>query len=302
MLKILIVGAKGFIGSYAYNYFKDRAEYITCGSDIVNDYNDPNYFQISSSDADFNQLIRKVKPNWCINCAGASSVPSSFLHPMRDFSLNVNNVQKILSAIKEENPACKFIQLSSAAVYGNSIELPIEESSTLSPLSPYGIHKKQAEELCEIYYKYFEISSYILRIFSAYGIGLTKQLFWDLYQKFNIEKNPATLFGTGNETRDFIHVNDIVQCFELIIKNASSNFDIYNIANGEQLKIKDLVEVFKTLGNFHHKEVEFIGNNRTGDPLYWEANIDKIRKLGYQNSISLTDGLKGYISWLKDQK
>lgn len=299
MIKLLIIGAKGFIGSHAYQHFKNKEEYITYASDIVNDYNDPNYFQISSSDADFTQIIRKLQPDWCINCAGAASVQNSFLQPLRDFSLNVNNVQKILSAIKDENPACKFVQLSSAAVYGNSIELPIEESSALSPLSPYGIHKKQAEELCEIYYKYFGISSHILRIFSAYGTGLTKQLFWDLYQKFNAEKNPATLFGTGSETRDFIHVNDIVQCFELIIKNAYLNFDIYNIGNGKQLKIKDLVNVFKTVGNFQHKEVEFLGNNRTGDPLYWEANIDKISKLGYHNGISLTDGLKDYISWLK---
>ncbi|MGN7986700.1 NAD-dependent epimerase/dehydratase family protein [Pedobacter sp. 22226] len=299
MIKLLIIGAKGFIGSHAYQHFKNTEEYITYASDIVNDYNDPNYFQISSSDADFTQLVRKLKPDWCINCAGAASVQDSFIKPLRDFSLNVNNVQKILFAIKEEHPSCKFIQVSSAAVYGNATKLPIEESATLNPLSPYGIHKKQAEELCETYHKYFGVNTYILRIFSAYGDGLTKQLFWDLYQKFNFENNTVTLFGTGNETRDFIHANDIVQCFEMIIKNAEVGFDIYNIANGKQLKIKDLVAVFKTLGNFDKKTVEFLGDNRTGDPLYWEADISKIVKLGYQSRISLNDGLKDYISWLR---
>jgi len=299
MLKVLVIGSKGFIGSYTYHYFKGRTDYTVYGCDIVNDYNDPNYFQISSSNADFSLLIRKTMPDWCINCAGASSVPNSFLNPLRDFSLNVNNIQKILFSIKEDQPFCKLIQLSSAAVYGDPQALPVVETSELKPLSPYGIHKKQAEESCKTYYDHFGIGSFIVRIFSAYGAGLSKQLFWDLYQKLNAKDDVIKLFGTGNESRDFIHVSDIVQCFELIIKNAKVDFEIFNVANGKQLKISAAAQIFKKLGGFN-KEIVFLGDNRIGDPLNWEADIQKITKLGYKSQTSLEEGLKDYISWLRD--
>ncbi|WP_343523801.1 NAD(P)-dependent oxidoreductase [Pedobacter sp.] len=299
-MKILIIGSKGFIGSHAYQYFKNMGQYITYASDIVNDYNDSNYFQISSSDADFNSLFRKIKPDWCINCSGAASVANSFLNPLKDFSLNVNNLHKILFTIKEEAAHCKLIQLSSAAVYGNPTLLPIEETSALHPLSPYGLHKKQAEELCALYHDNFGVSSYIIRIFSAYGNGLKKQLFWDLYQKLNSPAPIIQLFGSGDESRDFIHVKDVVSCFELIIKKVTASFDIFNLANGHQITISNVATMFKELGNFNDKKIEFIGNNRIGDPLHWEAGIGKISKLGYQNQISLEAGLSDYISWLKD--
>jgi len=296
-MNILILGSKGFIGSYCYQYFSQIPAYTVYAADIVTDYTDEHYFQIDASNSNFTKLFKTIKFDWSINCSGASSVPDSFKNPMRDFNMNVHNVVQILVAIKDENPNCKFIQLSSAAVYGNPKNLPVTEDAILNPLSPYGIHKKQAEEVCKLYHDYFGINSYILRIFSAYGPGLKKQLFWDLDQKL-ATNHTVNLYGTGLESRDFIHVHDIVVCFELIIKNIKNSFEIFNIANGIGITIDEAVNTYIKQANFIDKKITFSGETRIGDPLYWQAGINKIISLGYTNSVKLEDGLKHYKLWL----
>ena len=86
----------------------------------------------------------------------------------------------------------------------------------MAPISPYGVHKQMGEELCSYYNRYMVTISAVLRIFSAYGSGLRKQLLWDIYQKY-LNTGRIDLFGTGNETRDFIHISDILRALELIL-------------------------------------------------------------------------------------
>ena len=191
---------------------------------------------------------------------------------------------------------CKFINLSSAAVYGNPLSLPIYENDALHPVSPYGKHKKMAEEICAEFTNDFGLKTCNLRIFSAYGAGLKKQLLWDLYQKSltgNIE-----LFGTGDETRDFIYIDDLLDVINLVANKATFDATCLNVANGIQVKIKDLVSLYLQELNFKG-ELNFIGSNRKGDPLNWEADITQIRSFGYQQNVSLEKGLEKYVEWLK---
>jgi UDP-glucose 4-epimerase len=297
MYKILIIGSKGFIGKACFDYFILNDTFKVFGADVVVDYNQENYFQIDATNSDFSFIFKKYKFDFCINCAGSASVPESIVNPNRDFLLNVYHVVKVLDAIRNESPSCKFIQLSSAAVYGNPEFLPISEDSVLNPQSPYGIHKRQAEELCYMYHQFFGIQSYVLRIFSAYGVGLKKQIFWDLFNK--IYKNEEIqLFGTGLETRDFIYVSDLVAIIELIVLKETKSFEIYNIGSGIQSTIKDIADLLISKIN-SNKILKFSGSNRKGDPLYWQANIEKIKKLGFKQKISLEQGIENYILWAK---
>ncbi|MBL4663625.1 MAG: SDR family oxidoreductase, partial [Flavobacteriaceae bacterium] len=180
-MKILIIGSKGFIGSHCVSFFSKEHEVWEC--DVVSDYVTPKYFLIDATNANFNEVMLSESFDICINCAGAASVPDSIKNPLRDFELNVAQVFKQLDAIRQHNPTCKYINFSSAAVYGNPTYLPIDESHPLNPISPYGNHKKMAEEICTEFFENFEIQTCSLRVFSAYGPGLQKQLFWDLYKK-----------------------------------------------------------------------------------------------------------------------
>jgi UDP-glucose 4-epimerase len=295
-MNILIIGSKGFIGSHAYNYFSLQKGVECWGCDVVVDYVEPRYILIDSSNSDFHEIFEKHQFDICINCSGAASVPDSLINPFRDFLLNTLNVLKILDAIRKYTPNCKFINLSSAAVYGNPSKFPVAECDISNPISPYGTHKLFAEEICREYYQYFGIQTCSLRIFSAYGPGLKKQLFWDLYKKQQVS-NKVDLYGSGKETRDFIYVTDIVKAIDCVIKKGLLIGDRINVANGKAVEIASVATYFVKLFSSENT-IEFTNKVRTGDPQNWCADTSKLNSLGYEESVNMETGLKKYKEWL----
>ena len=295
-MKILVIGSKGFIGNHAYNHLSDITGYECWGCDVVVDYTADHYFLIDSFNSDFNEVFEKAGFDVCINCSGAASVTDSLVNPFRDFTLNVFTVGKILEAIRRYRPRCKFINLSSAAVYGNPSALPVYIDANTQPLSPYGYHKLQSEIMCKEYNHFFKIRTLNLRIFSAYGPGLKKQLFWDLYKKSKIT-GKVYIYGTGNESRDFIHIDDLMQAIELAINFGDYNGSVVNVANGEEVFLKDAVKLY--LG-YLEKDYVFSGEAKTGDPLNWVADISTLKQWGYKSKVQLEQGLKDYIEWAKE--
>lgn len=297
MNKILIIGAKGFIGQKVLTHFRKRVATEVWGCDVVVDDNDERYMLIDAANSNYHQIFEEQRFDLCINCSGAANVPDSLKRPLRDFTLNTSNVFKILDAIRQYAPSCKFINLSSAAVYGNPERLPIQETQFLKPVSPYGQHKLIAEQICQEFYTYYQVPTCSLRIFSAYGEGLYKQLFWDLYKKAQ-SKDIISLFGTGDESRDFIHIDDIVQVIALVTEKGDFEGEAINVANGEEIFIKDAVlgfyQNFDALVNH-----QFSGTERKGDPSNWVADISKIKALGYISKVTFLDGLKRYYKWVK---
>lgn len=299
-MRILVIGSKGFIGSHVCHFYGLRQGYEVWGCDVVTDYATENYFQIDATTADYEPVFTEQLYDVCINCSGAASVPDSFVHPSRDFLLNVVNVQRMLDAIRKHNPSCKFVNLSSAAVYGNPSSIPTKESDFVHPLSPYGWHKLYAENVCKEYHTIYKLSTCSLRIFSAYGQGLQKQIFWDWYQK--IRKNETMiLWGTGNESRDFIFINDIVFAIQCVVEKAPFEAEVINIANGEEIYISEAIEIFK---KYSGEEFQFTFNNvvRQGDPIRWCADISLLKSFGYQPRTRFDEGIKEYWKWLRERK
>jgi dTDP-glucose 4,6-dehydratase/UDP-glucose 4-epimerase len=296
-MRILVIGSKGFIGSYLTNYLKKEG-YEVWGVDVIVDYiNIEKYSMIDATNSDFSGIFQQSEFDLCINCSGAASVPESMNNPLKDYLLNTANVIKILESIRKYQNDCRFINLSSAAVYGNPTTLPIMESANLCPLSPYGVHKMQAEQICKEYFDIYNLKTCSLRIFSVYGVGLKKQLFWDLFQKAK-SGVPFTLYGTGNESRDYINIVDLVKAIELVAHHSNFEADIINIANGEEVKVKDAVSIFFSF--FNEKiNYTFSGDIRKGDPVNWQADISKISSYGYKIAIDIKAGLKTYYDWLK---
>lgn len=295
-MKILIIGSRGFIGSHCVDYFSREHEVWEC--DVVMDYNRSNYIFIESVDSDFQDIFINQKFDLCLNCSGAANVPFSLEKPFNDFQLNTVNVFKLLDAIRRFDPTCRYINLSSAAIYGNPYTLPINETVQSSPVSPYGIHKVMAEMICEEFHRFWGIKTACIRIFSAYGPGLKKQLLWDLAQKMTTCES-IELFGTGNETRDFIYIDDLVRLIACVVKHSDFDGEIINAANGKQIKIYDIAHTMAEVMNCE-KPIRFKGENRKGDPLYWEANIEKAKKYGYKGEIDIYHGIKNYVLWLKE--
>ena len=298
-MNILLIGSKGFIGQHLLHYYQQQGQNVW-GADVVVDYAQAeNYFLIDASNSDYTTLFREIQYDLCVNCSGAASVPDSMNNPLRDYHLNTVNVFKILDAIKNFQPSCRFINLSSAAVYGNPEELPIKESATPNPLSPYGIHKLQSEQICKEFYDFWKIPTCSLRIFSVYGDGLKKQLFWDLYHKAK-NGEAFSLYGTGNESRDFIHVLDLVRTIDLVSWHSSFEADVINVANGEETSIQKAVSLFFS---YFNAEIpySFSGENRKGDLVNCKADIVKLRSYEYQPSVDMSTGLGLYYKWITNK-
>jgi dTDP-glucose 4,6-dehydratase/UDP-glucose 4-epimerase len=298
-MNLLILGSEGFIGQNAVEYFQARG-YNVYSADIVLKQS-PNYFLINPEHSDFSTIFIKHKFDACINATGAANVQLSFTNPAIDFALNTANVYEILNSIKEHNPGCRFMNLSSAAVYGNPEELPIRENTEIKPLSPYGCHKLYSEQICKEFFDFFQIPTISVRIFSAYGEGLKKQLFWDLYKKIENSDGQIEVFGTGKESRDFIYIKDLLLAIELILKSAEFKGSVINVASGVESTIEEAVNCFVSCFKIDIK-VKFGGRTKVGDPINWRADISMLESLGFKHQYSLKDGVYNYYKWLTGKR
>lgn len=297
-MKILIIGSSGFIGSHCVSYFESK-NFEVWQAD-VNESVAPNFYKIERQNSEYAMVFKPNQFDVCINASGSAHVGFSFENPSKDFELNVVNVQKILVAIRDYNSNCKFINFSSAAVYGNPKTLPITENAPCKPLSPYGFHKLQSELLLTEYHNFFELNTCSLRVFSAYGPRLKKQLFWDLYQK-SLQSDVIPLFGTGTETRDFIYIDDLLQIIDLVIQYSTFQGSIYNVANNTETTIAEAAQVFiNTLSP--EKKVVFNGEVKVGDPNNWLADMEIMKNYGFRPQFNLHSGLKKYVAWLKENE
>jgi len=291
IMKIFIIGSKGFIGSHLITTM------LTQNFDVI---------KIDSSSDKHGtgqrsrivEILKINQPDVCINCSGAAHVPRSFDAPFNDFEKNTIMVYEILDAIRIHSPHTRFVHLSSAAVYGNPRTLPITETAPTMPISPYGFHKLAAEKICQEFTQLYGLKTISLRIFSAYGPGLRKQLIWDSYQKW--KQSPVVeLFGSGDETRDFIFITDLCEAIITIIRNGDFNGNSINIASGISTSIRDIVTMLiHELGE--NKEIHFIDKKRTGDPDCWCADVRSLNELGFKIKTPLKIGVRTTAKWQKE--
>lgn len=293
-MTILIIGSKGFVGSHCSRFF-NALNYVVVECDVV-DSQEENYYKIDSIQFDFSSLFKQYGFDVCINAAGSANVAYSYEFPEKDFELNVSLVINLLGAIKTNSPNCKFINFSSAAVYGNPKELPIKEDTDLGPLSPYGYHKMLSENLLLEYHRFFKLQTCSLRVFSAYGPGLKKQLFWDVFQKSKTNNN-VRLFGTGNESRDFIYISDLVDAVACVINKGSFIGETINVATGTETTIHEAANILAgTL--MPHTKIVFSGEVKEGDPINWKADISQLLAFGFVPKYKIEEGLLEYYNWL----
>ncbi|MES1217892.1 MAG: SDR family oxidoreductase [Bacteroidota bacterium] len=299
-LHVLVLGSEGFIGSHAVKYFLSK-NYKVTGADLLPATSLPvSYFSLVDEKNSYRSIFSNHQFDVCINAAGSGNVGLSMIKPLFDFESNTLQVLQVLDAIRLFQPACKFILISSAAVYGNPLSLPVNEDHQVQPLSPYGWHKCMAENICREFTQLYHIGTAITRPFSVYGSGLRKQLFWDMYQKYKSCNGTIELWGTGNESRDFIYISDLCYCFDVIINQSPFQADVYNIASGIETTVKQAATLlFKELDS--NVSIGFNKKINEGNPLNWKADISAIQKLGFQSSIIFEEGIKKLSEWLRNQ-
>ena len=298
--KVLITGAGGFIGRSLWGYL-DRHDYevIACMPCEPADCALPRgqRLLIRMPDGRLGAALARERPDYAIHCAGGASVAQSFAMPALDFANNVISTEALAEAVAANSPDTRTIFISSAAVYGNPVALPIREDAVTAPISPYGYHKLMAELICQKYHRLHGVPVTILRVFSAYGPGLRKQILWDLYQQW-VASGSISLRGSGEESRDFIFIDDLVTAIHLVMERATFSAEVLNVAEGRAITVRRLATLMLTaLGA--PKPLYFTHTPRRGDPVEWQADVAKIRTLGVTPGLPIEHGLEEYVRWLR---
>lgn len=296
---VLILGGAGFIGSHLSLYLLNNGyKVISIGRGCSNIIN-KNYEHFSC-DITYNNLMLNVNVAnifAVINCSGGGSVANAQCEPFLDFEKTVLTTACILDFIRKKYKKAKFIQLSSAAVYGEVEKLPIVVNETkCDPISAYGYNNLSAEKIVEMYSRVYGINCCVLRIFSVYGDGLKKQILWDALNKFSNGNDEAIFFGSGEEVRDFIHINDLILTIENVFKYTTTPVSIFNCASGLGVKIKDVIGMLGVYSNIECK-VKFSGEKKPGDPIGYIASIMGAPIIC---NVSLDEGVRKYIDWFRN--
>jgi UDP-glucose 4-epimerase len=297
---VIVTGVGGFIGSAAATHMAQSGhEVFGIGRSPLYDSLPgllQEYHLMNLPDERFRALVSIVQPDAVVHAAGPSQVRWSVAHPLEDFSDSVALSAYVLDTIRQTGAHSRVILLSSAAVYGNVGEIYAAEAEKRNPVSPYGWHKRMCEELAEYHARSYGLRVCSLRIFSAYGPGLRRQVMWDICRRAR-GGGAVELMGTGDETRDFIEVTDIIQAVERVLSGGDFDAGIYNVATGRATAVRDLAAILiGALGT--NNRVIFDTFSPRGDPPHYRADIGKLRSIGFTPSVNLEAGVAKYVKWI----
>jgi nucleoside-diphosphate-sugar epimerase len=300
---VLITGGAGFIGSHLVDrLIAENLEVVVLDNlqggrveNIHKHVGKKNFRFIRGDVRDYGLIKRLVKDVDAIfHQAAIVSVPRSLEDPVFVNDVNVNGTLNLLKT-SINSGVKRFVYASSCAMYGDRENLPMKEDMILEPLSPYGVSKLAAESYARAFYKVFGLETVCLRYFNVYGSRQVQGPYSGVITQFIdcLAKNlPLVIFGDGEQTRDFVHVQDVVEANMLALKNGKIIGETYNIATGVATTINQLAKILMEITN--KTELRLVrAEPRKGDIKHSVADISKARReLRYKPRISLEEGLK----------
>lgn len=296
--KVLILGCNGFIGRHLVKFLKSQDFHvygIGRGHYELNLLSSENFLEAEINEETISKCC--PAPDVIINCAGGSSVPDSFSEPYNDFQKTSASLFAGLEFIRKNKLDCLYILTSSGAVYGNQQGILSENSLTESQVSPYGLYKKICEQICSMYHLQFGLDISVLRLFSVYGSGLSKQLLWDACNKIN--RGDHSFFGSGDEMRDWVHIDDVCQLYLSVIERKKAGFFLVNGGTGVGTRVKGILRLVYQ-GIMNEEAPKFTQAQRKGDPDMFIADISVARSIGWDAHIFPEQGVPEYTKWFKE--
>ena len=308
-INFLITGGAGFIGSNIVEYLlKFGAKHVRVLDNLSNGYKENiTEFESKSNFEFINGDIRKLgdcekaveEMDIVLHQAALGSVPRSIDDPIKSNEVNVSGFLNMLVASKNSETVSRFVYAASSSTYGDSPNLPKVEHTIGKPLSPYAVTKYVNELYADVFAKTYGMEIIGLRYFNVFGPKQSPQGAYaaviPLFMKALKDKEPPTINGDGEQTRDFTFVENAVQAnIKAAFANKEAVNQVYNVAFGERISLNEL---WATLQNAADTELDAsYGPPRQGDVKDSLADIDKARKLlGYKPEFDVQKGLK--VTW-----
>ena len=228
--------------------------------------------------------------------AANSYIPPSVANPTFDFHENLYNTFALLEALRELPKAPRLVNVSSAAVYGNPVGLPIREADPTVPISPYGVSKLAGERYVAVYSQLYGIRAVTVRLFSIYGPRQRKQVVYDFFSRLRANPGRLEILGDGSQARDFTYVLDVVRALGLVATMAPNRGEVYNVASGTTHTIAELAEACCHVCGLN-PTIVYTGRIRPGDAEKWVVDITRLKELGFEPRGDLEEGLAAIRDW-----
>ncbi len=310
--RALVAGGAGFIGSHIVDKLLKTGADVTVLdnfytgqlSNIAQHKHNKN-FHLVKGDVRNLKTAKNATRNVDVvfNHAAVVSVRRSVENPLLASDVNINGALNLLQT-SLDNGVKRFIQASSASVYGNVNNLPVDETMCTNPISPYAVSELAAENYAKVYHQVYGIETVCLRYFNVYGPRQTYSAYSGVTTIFAsqlLKNQRPTIFGDGEQTRDFVYVDDVVSANMLALTKKNPVGDVFNIATGKETSVNKLVGTLQTL--MHKTRLKpILKKPKPGEIRRSYASIEKARKiLSYEPMFTVEKGLSELVKWYKKQ-
>lgn len=311
MAAYLVTGGAGFIGSHLVEALSIAGHDVTVLDNLSSGHKkniEPfigSKVRFVEGDIRNTELLEQLAQGCTgvFHLAALVSVPQSIKLPADSFEINLQGTLHVLESCRKQK-GTRMVFASSAAVYGDVGDHPVKETTSGAPLSPYGLHKWMCEEQASLYAALYDVNSVGLRFFNVFGPRQDPSSPYSGVISIFIDKLSRglapTIYGDGNQTRDFVYVGDVVQALIKSMNSEKPGFTAYNVGTGESISINMLWQILCHIAGTK-LPTEF-GPSRAGEIRTSLADISKIKEeLNYAPRIHIEEGLKTTYDFLVDK-
>ncbi|MCF1618176.1 GDP-mannose 4,6-dehydratase [Tetragenococcus koreensis] len=312
-MNYLITGGAGFIGSSLATYLAHEGHSVT----VVDDLSMGKKENIESKNIQFikadvrdssklKSILKNQQFDYIFLFAAIASVADSIERPIETHNINFESILQILELVRQTQDKLKRVLFaSSAAVYGNEPTLPKKEESVIRPLTPYAVDKFAAEKYTLLYANLYNVPTSAVRFFNVYGLrqnpasvysGVLSIISKQFIKILNNEKAGFNIYGDGEQTRDFVFINDVINALLLVAESNESKGEVYNVGAGKYTPLNEIVKAFEEVAGVK-LPINYM-QARDGDIKDSYADITKLSRLGYVPKYTIYEGIKEYFAGL----
>jgi len=311
MSKVVITGGAGFIGSHI--AAEVAKEYEVVIIDNLDDYYSPDLkrrnleillanpnVRFVEGDITDTALLRRVIDSdveFVYHEAAQAGVRISVENPFKPNNVNVLGTLNVLKASLDAGVK-RVINASSSSVYGKVKYLPFDEAHPTMPVSPYGVSKLAAEHYCRVFYEVYGLPTVSLRYFTVYGPRMRPDLAISIFTRKMLANEPITVYGDGEQTRDFTYIDDIVRVNRKLLETSAADGHAMNVGGGHRITVNDLIAHLREITGSESEVV--YSDKQKGDAEHTLADVELAQELvGYRPEVSIRDGLGRFVEWYR---
>lgn len=307
-MQCLVTGGAGFIGSNLIKALLDRGDEVSVLDNFSTGKREnlgsfQNRIKVIEGDLrSYHIVLEAARGVEVIFHQGAlPSVPRSINDPITTNQVSVEGTLNILDAAKDTGVR-RVVYASSSSIYGQNARLPKREDMTPAPISPYAVAKLAGENYCQVFTRTYGLETVCLRYFNVFGPRQDPRSEYSavipLFVTAFLDGGRITVYGDGEQSRDFTHVDNVVQANLLAAEAADAAGEVLNVACGEQTSLNQMLDALRRLSKV---DVEVVyEQQRAGDVKHSLADIERARKvLGYTPKVFAEEGLEKSLEWYR---